>query len=125
MKISPILHNLKMTKAIYALKRKWGVGGESLFSDKGKGVWESKDNFLKEKAEQVKTKGDTACCFEMLTIVFLPTCLSGNVVWNWTVRDQRPRVSLYIIFKTHKALVSSDYSVLFLSERNTCDWKEG
>ena len=38
MKISPILHNLKMTKAIYALKRKWGVGGESLFSDKGKGV---------------------------------------------------------------------------------------
>lgn len=51
------------------------MGGASLFSDKGKGVWESKDNFLKEKVEQVKTEGDTGCCFEILTIASLPTCL--------------------------------------------------
>lgn len=60
-----------MTKAICALK----MGGASLFLDKGKGVWESKDNFLKEKVEQVKTEGDTGCCFEILTIASLPTCL--------------------------------------------------
>lgn len=80
MKISPILCNLKMTKAIYVLKREVGEGWRSLFSDKGKGVLRIKGQFLKGKAEQVKTKGATACCFEMLTIVFLPPCLSGDVV---------------------------------------------
>lgn len=50
-------------------------GGHSLFSDKGKGAWESKNNFLKEKVKQVKKEGDSGCCFEMLTIATLPTCL--------------------------------------------------
>lgn len=56
-----------------------------LLSEKSKGVWESKNNFLKEKGEQVKTEGDTGCCFEMLTIDLF-YCLSGDVVWNKAVR---------------------------------------
>lgn len=67
-----------MTKAICALKK---VGREtSLFSSKGKGVRESKDNILKEKVEQVKIEGDTGCCFEMLTIASLLTCFSSDRV---------------------------------------------